>query len=787
MDFDKASDVEQVCWDLKWHDQLAAADRMLVNRLFDGRPPYTDEEVAENQIEVNKNDLTAPRVAHQAIRQYERALLSPEQLFTVTLDYGPVWKRQEWGNTITREINKPLKGDRAFYENECDVFKQTVLHGVGPVAWFDREKWRPKMMGIEDVLLPSKTLVSMSNLNYFGLFVQFTEEELDRLTNGPKVDPGWNMPLVKKALEWVKKQKGKTFSEAEAFSPEKVDQMDKAKRGLFSDDSTPTVDAWMFFYYSDEGRSSGWRRKMVLDTPMASVAHAQTPSKPDASTKSFMSTRGEFLYNSKSRKFADDLDQCLHFQFGNTSVVAPSYYHTVRGLGWLLYSVCHFANRLSCRIDESSFESLMQYFWANGERDVQRIQQINLTHKKVLPEGLRFVRPEERWQVQSDMVSLTLANNRQIIAETATSYAQDLEIGQEASPETATKTMAKINSSAAIVGSMLEKAYIYQTFKYIEIARRFCMKDSNDPDVKRFRVECLKAGIPEDALNAARWDVKPSRVIGSGNLTLRMAMSDKLMAGAYTKVGPEAQKKLLREFISANSQVDAMGHDLVPDVPTISDSVRNAQRDAAVLLAGLPIAMEDASNHEEVIQVYLTDMAQVVQQVQQAGGVADAKTLAGLQNIAGMSVQGQPLPGPTQKFSNIRSHLALLAENKEPDTKKKVKELGDAFGKLMNLVKAMAQRSQEQGAKGKEAGGGIDPADGAKIAGAILMTKTKAKLASESHAARTAQKQITWEQQQKQQAERHQQELKEAADKHRLEMASSAVKALQPKQNPLAE
>jgi hypothetical protein len=313
------------------------------------------------------------------------------------------------------------------------------------------------------------------------------------------------------------------------------------------------------------------------------------------------------------------------------------------------------------------------------------------------------------------------------------------------------------------------------------------MKNSNDPDVLRFRVECLKAGIPEDALNVERWDVKPARVIGSGNLTLRMAMADKLMAVAYPKLGPESQKKTLREFISANSQDVAMGHDLVPDMPATSDSVRTAQRDAVVLLAGLPIAMEEGVNHKEVIQVYLSDMAQVVQKIQASGGVADARELAGLQNLAGMSVEGQPLPGPTQKFSNIRSHIALFAEDKEPDVKKKVKEFGDALGKLMNLVKAMAQRAAEQGAKAQQGGGGMDPADGAKIAGSILMAKTKAKLASESHAGRTAQKQISWEQQQKQQAERHQQEMKEQADKHRLEMASSAVKALQPKKSPLAE
>jgi hypothetical protein len=307
---------------------------------------------------------------------------------------------------------------------------------------------------------------------------------------------------------------------------------------------------------------------------------------------------------------------------------------------------------------------------------------------------------------------------------------------------------------------MLARAYRYQGFQDTEIARRFGIKHSRDADVRKFRVECLKAGVPEDALNPERWDVQPVKVIGSGNQTLQMAMADKLMAGVYDKLDPQGQKELKRLFIAVNSQDYALADRWVPDEAQVSDSVRNAQRDTATLLAGLPVSMSEGVNHEEVIQTYLTAMGTIVGRIQAAGGMSDVKELTGLQNLAGVSIQGQPIPDQSLKFSNIRTHLALFAQHDSPETVAKAKEFGDALGKLMNLVKAAAQRLQEQNAKGNGQGQpGMDPKDQAKIAGMVAQSKAKIALGSESHAAKTAQRQVSFETKLAQSAQQHQADL----------------------------
>ena len=73
-----------------------------------------------------------------------------------------------------------------------------VLHGNGPVFWVDRDHWCPSAVAIQDVLIPSRTLRSMENLDHFAVFRQWTYEQLYKMTHGPKVDEGWQMD----AVEW---------------------------------------------------------------------------------------------------------------------------------------------------------------------------------------------------------------------------------------------------------------------------------------------------------------------------------------------------------------------------------------------------------------------------------------------------------------------------------------------------------------------------------------------------------------------------------------------------------
>src|SRR3954469_2633061 len=101
MNFSSAAGVEASCYTLLLADQIRAQNRALVDALFNGAPPYTEEETAINKGATNVNDLSATKINQDARTQFDNAFLVPDPLFSIDLDWGPAYKRLEWGGIIT--------------------------------------------------------------------------------------------------------------------------------------------------------------------------------------------------------------------------------------------------------------------------------------------------------------------------------------------------------------------------------------------------------------------------------------------------------------------------------------------------------------------------------------------------------------------------------------------------------------------------------------------------------------------------------------------------------------
>jgi hypothetical protein len=768
--------VEELISTLRLADWPRARNRARINELANGFPPYSEDEVAAGQIAVNYNDLSMSNIAHNARRQLSNAFLTPDPLFTVELDSGPVWARRDWAAKIQAELNRIIKGSLSYLETRRSVFAQLVLHGISPSSWPDAYTWCPEADGIEDVLVPSNTLLSLRNLPFLARYRQYSARELWEMTHRPQVDPGWNVDKAEKCVKWVNDSTRALSSAAylPIWSPEKMGERIKQDSGFYSSDCVPTIDCFEFLYWNDAGKKSGWRKKIVLDAwgepgvgGAGGMELSQRPTKQPGKYGQWNYSKSEFLYDSEERQnpvFCDKLSQSIHFQFADCSCVAPFRYHSVRSLGFLLYSICHVQNRLNCKFDESTFEQLMQYFRVTNSTDSERAWKVDLTDKKALPDGLQFVKRDERWEVDGALIQMALAKNRQIMSDNSASFTQDFD--QEGGEnETATRTMAKVNTSAALVSGLLNQAYSYQKFQYDEICRRFCITNSRDPDVRKFRLAVLKAGVPEEMLEVGRWNVQPVRVMGGGNKMLQNAIYDKIMLLYYNKLDPTAQRNMLRLGLASLTDDYELARQAVPDQPVVSNSIHDAQLAAGVMLQGLPVALKEGVNHSEYVEALLATMMAKVQQIAQRGGVGTPDEINGLQNLAGETIQGQPIPG-----NGIAAHIQLFAQDEKPmhvkgippdnSVKEKTKHYTDALSQLMNAVKGFAQRAQEAAKKQQQGqNGGMDPQTAAKLQGSMMMAKVKADNARESHAQRTAQRQIQFEQQIQQDEQKNRQEL----------------------------
>lgn len=772
MRFTTASNVESVVWQMKMADLPRANNRSLIDILYNGGAPYSERQVLQNNIQINYNDLEGTRLVQDAQGQYSNAIFSPAQYFSIKADKGPRWKRDEWSETITAKLRKRMKeGVRAlaYVENLRNVFSQLSLHGSALMQWPDTQRWCPEMQAIGDVMCPSGTFLTMDNLSYYAVYRRYTAYRLQRAIMGSHVDPGWNKDLAQQCIAWAFKQVGSTLTTDWQYNPERVQEDFKSDSGLWNSDAIPTINAWDFYYLDDDGKESGWKRKMILDSPSLAggTAGGDVQEQKVSSMKNFLGNRNQFLYDTEQRKrnkfYARNRQEVGHFQFADGSVVAPFRYHSVRSLGWLCYSILHIQNRLRCSFTESAFEACMQYFRVTNPDEMNRAIKINLINKGVIPQGVNFVNPAERWAVDQRLIQAVMAMNSRTIADNSTNYSKNFGYEEDAPDKTATQVSAEVNAATQLKGSMLEQFYTYQIFQDREIARRFCIPNSRDVDVQIFRKECLAAGVPEEILNAECWEIKHEKIMGAGNTQQAMQQAAAVMS-QYPLLDPSGQRVALREFMFVNTKDAAKTELLVPSQSNpVTDAVHDAQVSASTLLMGIAMGLKQGVSHSEYAATLIGILEMEVQKITAQGGVPSSPDiLLGLQNIAGTTIDGQPMLNPDGSPGNGAAfHIQILSQ--DPSAGQLVKQLGDQLSKAMNEVRAFSQRleQQQQQAAGQNGNGELAPEDKAKIQAQLITAQTKSQIMKESHDQRSQQR-----------SEIHAQQLQENQQRSQLENAN---------------
>lgn len=763
MTFDKSDYVDSLCTQLRQADFYRGQNRALIDQLANGAPPWSPEEQEENGIEISYNDLSLTRAAHDGRSQLANAFTKPGNYFKCTTDMGPLHRRSDYGAIVTREMNRIMKRSLPYFECYRSKFALDILHGIGPSVWQNQDRWCPKSVGIDDVLIPGGTTLDMDDLPFYAIRHSWTAPQLIRKIRAPHVDKGWNVPLAEACLEWVDKETqylmGSTYQDM--WSPEKLAERVKSDGSPYASDQVPTIDVFDFHFWHDDGKVAGWRRRIILDawsdpTMAAGKVNSTRRDTHGRGNQFSADYKGQFLYSSGNEVYADKRENVIAFQFADLSAVGPFKYHSVRSLGFLLYSVCHIQNRLRCKFTESVFEALMMYFRVKTAEDMQRALKVKMWNRGFIDETLEFIPAKDRFQVNAGLVELGLKMNDQQISDGSSSYSPSNNFSRDKTEKTKFQVMAEVNQEQSLAGVALQQAYLYQEMgEDREILRRFMNRDSTDMEVKQFRAACLRQRVPDRILTPEAWDCKHERVLGTGNKTQEMVISQFLMEN-INRYDPESQRQILHDVTVSFSDSAALGDELVPmKAMHVSDSKHDAQLSIAPLLQGLPVDIKSGMNHIEYVQEILRGMAMQVKKINDRGGVATQPEIEGLVNAG----------------HHTEEHIKIIAQDEKE--KPLVKQFGDVLGNIMNQVKAFAQRLQQQRQQAQQNGnGGLDPKDAAKIKATMLQAQTKTKLAQQSHAERTAQKRIAFEQQLKQKEQQHQadiasKDLETASEIHR--------------------
>lgn len=698
MNFSTADRVAQTIEDLKTAELRRAPNRTLIDELFNGWSPYTDQEAQENHIQVNVNWGEGSDLLLQARQQYENAFLTTGYYFTIKVPDAPVSKRNDYSSVLTSEANKVLKKSLPYIQTQREKWGSVVLHGTGAQMWEDDQKPIPYFVRVPDLLIPTDTEITLDDLPYFAVRQRMKVGQLYRKTfgKGENVDPGWQLDKVRKILDSYRDFHNNPNNYNWADQPEQMAKLYKQNLLYYESDSAPSVWMWSFYFQKDDSAKPDWDKVVILDNDCVPGKISDTANPIS------------WIYKT-NRPFAANLSEILHVQFGDGNNVPPFTYHESRGLGQRLFDVVHMMNRLRCQFTQKVFEDMMMLFHVNDPADKGRLDKIFLGMQYgVIPDGLSFVRKEERYSPDANMVEMLMANYKQLMGESTQGYTQDIDSGTK-KERTAFEVNALLNQTTKLTSSMLNLAYLQEGFAYEEICRRLALPDTHDFNAKKFQAACKEADIPKKWMDPARWQIEPERVMGSGNQQIEMAQAQALMA-IRPILNPEGQQRLTSKYVFAVTHDSKVVQELAPydSAPHVSDTMHDTQIVFGTLMSANWVEPKPGLNPQEVVETMLSLMEAKVKHVMMTGGVGTGDDVTGLSFC--------------EKYTAAFIQMMALDQSQ----KSNAQVYGKRLGKVMNEVKAMAQRQQQAAAK-QNGQSKIDPETIAKIQGDVAMMQQKLK------------------------------------------------------------
>jgi len=409
-----------------------------------------------------------------------------------------------------------------------------VMHDIGALMWQNAYEWMPRLVPLEDLLIPTGTQQDFNNLTNFAVNVYLTPYEFMTLThNDPDAaeKAGWNMPQVRKILSVYSKLNQNNNQWNWWDQPEEMVNVWKQNAVVSNTDAVPRIHLVYFYYRSPEGGKENkecWYRKVCLKE----VASAEGVDK--------LEINDAFVFDSGTTIFADDIDHILSIQYGDCNLTTPQTYHATRGLGEMLYAVVECMNRLRCQWMQHVFENLLMLIRVQNPDEQDRPKVFNLKPYGVIEQGVSIIPNEERHQIDPRLVESAMSENRQLMSENSASFVQEVDNGT-GKEQTLGEAQIRLQTANKMVSSMLDMMYTLETFQYEEIVRRCLLPNQDDPDVIRFREQCRRDQIPDEMMKAEHWLVESDRVMGGGDQALAQQEASALFA-AKQNFDPSSQR-----------------------------------------------------------------------------------------------------------------------------------------------------------------------------------------------------------------------------------------------------
>lgn len=635
-------------------DQGSATTRVRIQAMVDGEPPFKQAALnASGQgSRANANFLMGQDLINRVVGGYLDTVTSPKVLMTLDVEHGEPSGRIELSRIICQELTRTIRKWPKWQPNIQRLLPMFVTHGVGVQYFQDTVDFRFEVTGFGDFLIPRQTPASEEDVPYAigrkdtqinELFEKIDNEEVAKAA-------GWNVAAVKAAINRV---------------------TTKASLGEIGD------------IESFQSRIKNHDFFAARKYPHVAILHAWV-KELDGSFSYYMTEKdapdGEFLFQ-HAHKYADAEEAFNLFIYGTGNGT----YHSIRGLGHMIYALCQLHNRVMCQKADGVMLSESIIVQATSGDALQRASLNSLGPLSLLDEGFEI--QQHQFQGGSDR---TMGFMSEIKSSAAQMSSRFMAAGGGSTPgvyQNKDRQNFEMESTASGETGAIDLFYSALDRLMRQMCKRI-LKNSSSSDklVREFHLRCKKAGITKEIIDSVDIDsIFAYRALGAGSPAARSIGFRRLLE-IYPNLDERGRRNLIYEL-----SADAVGYQNVEEFATRSPDANYtteaglAELENFSLLQGSPVAVFPGQMHATHLEIHLPKINQVIDEIER--GEADP-----LQLLPGLQATLDHIAAHGEAISIDPAQRGLAGAVKEA-----VNNLGQIVGNMERKIKAAEKKFRDEG------------------------------------------------------------------------------------------
>jgi hypothetical protein len=582
----------QVYDKMRQDDNSRSKARANVQKMLDGSPPLKQEALiaAGQGHRTNVNWLEGDAARSQALAPFFDLVYSVDTLASIRTEEGDAQEKDDRSAIISEEFHKMLMNWSQFSNRVQEVADGFVVWGLC-FPYFDNTlSWKFKVGRLGRVKIPDGTPLDEDEFSIVCIEQDMCPAELYRNTISPvSGDRGWKGDACKRAIVHY----------AGSASANRTDNWEDIQAKVKNND--------LYLSHGPGAQRIPVVHHLVREFS-GKISHYIGLQESGLSTVGRDHKEGEWLFEHPG-EFSDINQALVMFNAG----VGNGTVHSVRGLGYKIYSIIQTLNKVRCNaVDAANLGMgvIAQPETANAQVDMGMTRITPGGGLNILPANIKLVpnaSPDlsrSGFPIMQEMQRLVAGNSGNFQT-------------HQVNPSNVERTKAEINLQAErdsiLQNNMLNMWYVpwEKLLKQIYIR---AIKGQDDTS-KAFIDQCIKRGVPKEALSNFS-TVKAKRAAGNGSPQLRSMAQEKILgvSGSFDENG---RYSATRDFIMSVPGVDLDSVNRYMPMPEPRPTLDHefAQLENATISLGQDIQVQSTQNHLVHAQEHIKKLMQDIQMI----------------------------------------------------------------------------------------------------------------------------------------------------------------------------